>query len=55
MEGGLRLYVGAGPESEDGGYVEKVLAEHERLRQVAAGQKVPLAARSPSPPAPPPS
>jgi soluble lytic murein transglycosylase-like protein len=55
VEGGLRLYVGAGPESEDGGYVEKVLAEHERLRQVAAGQKVPLAARSPNPPAPPPS
>jgi hypothetical protein len=55
VEGGLRLYVGAGPETEDGGYVEKVLAEHERLRQVAAGQTVPLAARSNNPSAPPPS
>jgi hypothetical protein len=44
VEGGLRLYVGAGPDIEDGGYVEKVLAEYERLRQVAGGQSVPLTA-----------
>lgn len=47
VEGGLRLYVGAGPETEDGGYVEKVLAEHQRLKQVAAGQSVPLTAGQP--------
>jgi len=51
-EGGLRLYVGAGPDIEDGGYVEKVLAEHERLKQVAGGQSVPLAVRAPKPPEP---
>jgi hypothetical protein len=51
-EGGLRLYVGAGPEVEDGGYVEKVLAEHERLKQVVGGQSVPLAVREPKQPEP---
>lgn len=54
VEGGLRLYVGAGPEMEDGGYVEKVLAEHERLKLVASGQSVPMAARAAPVPAPPP-
>ena len=46
VEGGLRLYVGAGPspEGEDGGYVDKVLAEHQRLKQVASGQSVPMTA-----------
>ncbi len=38
LEAGLRFYVGAANLEEDGGYVEKVLAEYERLRQVAAGQ-----------------
>ena len=52
IEGGLRLYVGAGPETEDGGYVEKVLAEHERLKQVEGGQNVPLAVRAAKPPEP---
>ena len=51
-EGGLRLYVGAGPETEDGGYVEKVLAEHERLKQVVGGQSVPLAVREAKQPEP---
>ena len=51
-EGGLRLYVGAGPETEDGGYVDKVLAEHERLKQVAGGQNVPLAERTAKSPEP---
>ncbi len=41
LEGGLRYYVGAANLEEDGGYAGKVLAEHERLRQVAAGRAVP--------------
>src|SRR5690349_4704263 len=35
VEGGLRHYVGAANLEDDGGYAAKVLAEHERLRQVA--------------------
>lgn len=42
VEGGLRFYVGAAHLPEDGGYVAKVLAEHGRLQQVAAGRNVPL-------------
>lgn len=38
LEGGLRYYVGAANLTDDGGYASKVLAEHERLRQVAAGR-----------------
>ena len=38
LEGGLRFYVGAANLEEDGGYVDKVLAEYERLKQIAAGQ-----------------
>jgi len=38
LEGGLRYYVGAANLDDDGGYAAKVLAEHERLRQVAAGR-----------------
>ena len=38
LEGGLRYYVGAATLDDDGGYAAKVLAEHERLRQVAAGR-----------------
>ena len=44
MEAGLRFYVGAANSEDDGGYVEKVLAEYERLKQVAAGQ-APAAAK----------
>ncbi|QIL43513.1 lytic transglycosylase domain-containing protein [Acidovorax sp. HDW3] len=44
LEGGLRYYVGAANLEDDGGYAAKVLAEHQRLRQVAAGRNVPLAA-----------
>lgn len=36
IEGGLRYYVGAANLPDDGGYANKVLAEHERLRQVIA-------------------
>lgn len=42
LEGGLRYYVGAANLEDDGGYAIKVLAEHMRLRQVAAGRAVPM-------------
>jgi soluble lytic murein transglycosylase-like protein len=49
LEAGLRFYVGAANLEEDGGYVDKVLAEYERLRQVVAGQ-TPVSVRpSPAP------
>ncbi|MEJ8856613.1 lytic transglycosylase domain-containing protein [Variovorax robiniae] len=38
VAGGLRYYVGAANLEDDGGYAAKVLAEHERLRQVAQGK-----------------
>jgi hypothetical protein len=44
VEGGLKLYVGAGNLETDGGYAGKVMAEHARLRMVALGQSVALAA-----------
>lgn len=40
VEGGLRAYVGASSLDDDGGYVAKVLIEHAKLNQVAAGQSV---------------
>jgi hypothetical protein len=42
LEGGLRYYVGAANLSDDGGYAGKVLAEHERLRQVVGGRVPPV-------------
>lgn len=42
VEGGLKLYVGAGNTKDDGGYANKVLAEQKRLQQVAKGAKVPI-------------
>ena len=44
LEAGLRFYVGAANLDDDGGYVAKVLAEHNRLKQVSAGRVVQLAA-----------
>lgn len=41
IEGGLRFYVGAANLPDDSGYASKVLAEHERLTQVASGRSVP--------------
>lgn len=41
VEGGLKLYVGAGNTKDDSGYAAKVAAEHGRLQQVAKGVKVP--------------
>ena len=40
LEGGLKFYVGAANMEDDGGYAGKVLAEHDRLKQVAAGRSV---------------
>ncbi len=41
LQGGLHFYVGAGATDDDGGYASKVMAEHELLKRVAAGQNVP--------------
>jgi len=49
IETGLKYYVGAANLEGDGGYAEKVMAEHARLRLVATGRPVPLA--PPPPPA----
>ncbi len=43
LHAGLKFYVGAANLEHDGGYAEKVLAEHARLQQVAAGRAIPLA------------
>lgn len=42
VEGGLKFYVGAGNQEEDGGYTAKVLAEHSRLQAVASGRAMPV-------------
>ncbi len=42
LSAGLRYYVGAANLPEDGGYADKVMAEHARLQQVAAGRRVPV-------------
>ena len=47
LEGGLRHYVGAANLPDDGGYAAKVMAEHERLRQVAGGRNVPTITPAP--------
>ena len=44
VEGGLRNYVGAANIQDDGGYAGKVMAEHSRLQQVAAGRVAPMTA-----------
>jgi len=41
VEGGLKLYVGAGNNETDGGYAGKVMNEHARLTQVAKGRTIP--------------
>jgi soluble lytic murein transglycosylase-like protein len=43
VEGGLKLYVGAGNMEDDNGYAAKVIAEHNRLQLVSSGRAVPLA------------
>ena len=41
LQAGLKFYVGAANLEDDGGYADKVLAEHARLKLVAAGRAVP--------------
>jgi len=41
VEAGLKLYVGAAMSDSDGGYGNKVLAEYNRLKDVANGKSVP--------------
>jgi len=48
VQAGLKYYVGAALLAEDGGYADKVLAEHARLQLVSQGRPVPIA----TPPAP---
>src|SRR5437763_7229885 len=43
VQAGLRFYVGAANSEDDGGYAAKVMAEHQRLKLVAAGRNVPQA------------
>jgi hypothetical protein len=42
VEAGLKFYVGAANNEDDGGYAAKVMAEHARLKLVATGKNVPL-------------
>jgi hypothetical protein len=42
VQGGLKSYVGAANTEDDGGYTVKVMAEYNRLKQVASGQSVPI-------------
>ena len=42
LQGGLKYYVGAAQLVDDGGYADKVMAEHSRLQQVAAGRAIPI-------------
>ncbi len=46
IEGGLRYYVGAANIQDDGGYAGKVMAEHGRLQQVAAGRNASTVVRA---------
>ncbi len=46
IEGGLKFYVGAGNNADDGGYAGKVMAEHARLLAVVGGKSVPRPVRS---------
>jgi hypothetical protein len=42
VQAGLKFYVGAALHPDDGGYGDKVLAEHARLQAVAGGRTIPL-------------
>ena len=46
VEGGLKFYVGAGNNPDDGGYAGKVMAEHARLQAVVGGKAIPLPVRA---------
>lgn len=49
VEAGLKMYVGAANMETDQGYGAKVLAEYNRLREVATGKKVSVHATGPRP------
>lgn len=49
IEGGLRYYVGAANLASDGGYAQKVFAEHARIHLVATGQSLAPPAAAPTP------
>ncbi len=61
LAAGLKFYVGAANSGDDGGYADKVMAEHNRLKLVAAGRSVPLSqppviqTLAPAPAEPPPA
>jgi hypothetical protein len=46
VEGGLKFYVGAGNNADDGGYAGKVMAEHARLLSVVGGKNIPHPVRT---------
>ena len=48
VEGGLKWYVGAANLPTDGGYADKVMAEHSRLSHVAKGKTIPLTDNTPA-------
>lgn len=52
IEGGLKYYVGAANLESDGGYANKVMAEHARLLAVSTGNRQPPASRFISAPRP---
>lgn len=52
LQAGLKFYVGAAHLPDDGGYAEKVLAEHARLQLVASGKLVPMFPAAPPAAAP---
>jgi hypothetical protein len=45
LEGGLKMYVGAGASDNDSGYGSRVIAEYHRLKEVAAGKIVPTVSK----------
>jgi hypothetical protein len=45
VEGGLKMYVGAGAADNDSGYGSRVIAEYHRLKEVAAGKIVPTVSK----------
>jgi soluble lytic murein transglycosylase-like protein len=45
VEAGLKTYVGAAAFENDSGYGSRVLAEYQRLKQVAGGKNVPTVTR----------
>ena len=46
IEGGLKFYVGAANLPDDGGYTDKVMAEHARLLAVIGGKSLPQTVRT---------